>query len=64
MNEITGSFRGNIVGLKDPTRAVSGIPFIRRMFGNGPSSHFAAAQQIGRFWIKADIRAGLYEYAP
>ena len=29
----------------------------------GPSRHFAAARQFGRFRTEAEIRAGFYEHA-
>jgi hypothetical protein len=36
---------------------------------HGPSRHFAAAQQLGRFWSEADFNSGrsqnrIYEYTP
>jgi hypothetical protein len=36
---------------------------------HGPSRHFAAAQQLSRFWSEADFNSGrsqnrIYEYTP
>jgi hypothetical protein len=45
------------------------IAFDRCMSAIGPSRHFAASQQFGRFRSEADISGGgvqyrIYEYAP